>query len=74
MAGPAVCTLVPFTLVRRWNATPRSVLGVASSVAWREPAVRSSRIMIPALTHRSRFSTLATRTVMEKSPPIWRKA
>ena len=67
-AGPAVCTLMPLVCRRRWNAIPRSVRGVARIDTCREPASRLSRTINPALTQRSRFSMLATRTIAAKLP------
>ena len=67
-AGPAVCTLMPPVVRRRWNAMPRSVRGVARSETWREPGASVSRIISPAFTQRSRFSMLATRVVTAKFP------
>ena len=67
-AGPAVCTLMALVCRRRWNAIPRSVRGVARIDTCRDPASRLSRTINPALTHRSRFSMLATRTIAAKLP------
>ena len=67
-AGPAVCTLMALVCRRRWNAIPRSVRGVARIDTCRDPASRLSRTINPALTQRSRFSMLATRTTAAKLP------
>ena len=47
VAGPAVCTLTPFSAGRRWKATPFP--GEANNDACALPGLRFARIMMPAL-------------------------
>ena len=48
-AAPAVLTLAPFVVSRRWNASP--LLNDTSMNACADPASSVSRIITPAFTH-----------------------
>src|SRR3954447_8006710 len=64
--NPAVLVVVPPATRRRWKLFPFA--GVTIIVAWADPAVRSPRIITPALTHAFVDWTEATRATMVPSP------
>ena len=65
-APPDVCVDWPAVARRRWKASP--LPGDTSISACGESLVSASRIITPALTHLSTFSTLATRATTSTSP------
>lgn len=72
--GPAVCSDDAPGLRRHWKAVP--LPGVTTTMAWRLPGARLSRIMTPALAQTSVLVWDTTRAVMLPSPlsgvwPYW---
>ena len=64
--SPAVLVVVPPATRRRWKLFPFA--GVTIIIAWADPAVRSPRIITPALTHALLDCTEATRAMIVPSP------
>jgi hypothetical protein len=63
---PAVLVDTPFTVVRRWKASP--LAGVTSIEAWREVDSSVSRIITPAFVQAWTYCTLTTWLTMVPSP------